>query len=670
SASETAKQLSGEEQDKPSPLPPTATFLTGVSLAEDATPVGGSVSVGARASEARAKQSDGPRYTDSRSLVTETMSAMDLPRISFLRREIQRKASGLDRVEFIMTMATCVAGDISNPVRCIDDIHVSMVANFCEIFAQVDVNNDGTVDWEELSSFMIDMGMKDWAKSGAGTPNYAYAGQVDSARPTQAADQIQYFPKNDTVAIIEENARFFRVYDARSMHMKRQYDVQDAISAARSVCYCAPGGYYVLGTSASRVCFYEEGTGSVWKDFEAPSMPICLTYSDSHGLVVAGDMIGNIFSWKMGEVSAANTESGDVPPHHALGGHMKNKRPPSHHEKDKAFGLDAGHSDAVLSLLTLTGTDMVASCSMDHTVKLWDLTTLGLRKTLLGHPKASYQLTLHLGVKHMAYCPDQRLIVSGGFSYDLVVNNPYLSSPISRLRGHCSSIVGVEHITGTSQLVTADADGFCKLWDLRTFSCMETFTSNMAANRMRFKTRRKSTCSPATREPVITCMTVSPLSKRVFVGGRSVDSFEVLRDDCEDLTDESAVLAVCFNTTNLTFVTASAWSVKVWDALKGGLLCADARKQQSQQTAAAAATSAAAAAAESVGRNGEIFSMCLGAKGRTIVAGDGLGYIKVVYNQANYTELKNYTYAECKGKAHEGNVRALIFIEEHSLLVS
>lgn len=31
----------------------------------------------------------------------------------------------------------CVAGDISNPVRCIDDIHVSMVANFCEIFAQV-----------------------------------------------------------------------------------------------------------------------------------------------------------------------------------------------------------------------------------------------------------------------------------------------------------------------------------------------------------------------------------------------------------------------------------------------------------------------------------------------------------------------------------------------------
>lgn len=37
---------------------------------------------------------------------------------------------------------------------------------------------------------MIEMGMKGWAKSGVGTPNYAYSGHVDSARPTQAADQV------------------------------------------------------------------------------------------------------------------------------------------------------------------------------------------------------------------------------------------------------------------------------------------------------------------------------------------------------------------------------------------------------------------------------------------------------------------------------------------------
>lgn len=31
----------------------------------------------------------------------------------------------------------CVSGDLSNPVESIDDIDINMVANFCEIFAQV-----------------------------------------------------------------------------------------------------------------------------------------------------------------------------------------------------------------------------------------------------------------------------------------------------------------------------------------------------------------------------------------------------------------------------------------------------------------------------------------------------------------------------------------------------
>lgn len=41
-----------------------------------------------------------------------------------------------------------------------------------------------------------------------------------------------------------------------------------------------------------------------------------------------------------------------------------------------------------------------------------------------------------------------------------------------------------------------------------------------------------------------------------------------------------------------------------------------------------------------------------------------------VYNHVNYTELKDYRYPEFMGKAHDGNVRALIFVKEHALLIS
>ncbi|CAN0265919.1 unnamed protein product [Ectocarpus sp. 12 AP-2014] len=336
-----AKESSGEQVYRPL-LDREATFLTAVTVPGEIADGEAATKVGvAKATVKAGRGGYAPRLMDSRSLMAEIMTTLDFPRISFLRKEITKKAQGLDRTEFITTMATCIAGNITKPVDCISDVDVTIVANLCDVFEQVDINNDGTIDWDELSSFMIDMGMRGWAKSGAETPNYVYTGQIDPARHTQAADQLQYFPANDTVAVIDESADFFRMYQADPMHIKRQYEIQ-----------------------------------------------ICMTYSESHDLVVAGDMIGNVFSWNIAD------------------------------------------------------TDMVASCSMDHTVKLWDLTTLGLLKTLLGHLK---------GVKHMAYCPDQRLIVSGGFSYDLVVNNPYVPSPISRLRGHCSSIVGVEHITGTSQ---------------------------------------------------------------------------------------------------------------------------------------------------------------------------------------------------------------------------
>lgn len=51
-----------------------------------------------------------------------------------------------------------------------------------------------------------------------------------------------------------------------------------------------------------------------------------MAYSESHDLVAAGDTIGNVFSWKVGEVAATNTDEGDTPPHHAFGPPFHPKR--------------------------------------------------------------------------------------------------------------------------------------------------------------------------------------------------------------------------------------------------------------------------------------------------------------------------------------------------------
>lgn len=105
---------------------------------------------------------------------------------------------------------------------------------------------------------------------------------------------------------------------------------------------------------------------------------------------------------------------------------------------------------------------------MDRTIRLWDVHTGKHKQQLDGHAK---------GVRSLAYSPEYRFLVSAGFDFDALVWNPYVDQLILRLHGHNNSLCGVEIIPDTPQIVTADVDGIFKVWDIRNFACMQTFTA-------------------------------------------------------------------------------------------------------------------------------------------------------------------------------------------------
>lgn len=47
------------------------------------------------------------------------------------------------------------------------------------------------------------------------------------------------------------------------------------------------------------------------------------------------------------------------------------------------------------------------------------------------------------------------------------------SKPIFRLKGHHTSLIGVEVVEGSPQIITVDMGGVFKLWDIRTFECVQ-----------------------------------------------------------------------------------------------------------------------------------------------------------------------------------------------------
>ncbi len=95
----------------------------------------------------------------------------------------------------------------------------------------------------------------------------------------------------------------------------------------------------------------------------------------------------------------------------------------------------------------------MASASLDSNICVWDLYTGRRQHVLRGH---------RLGVTALTYCAERRLLVSAGFDHEAVVWSPFGSSQIFALKGHMTSLLGVEMVGDprtSNTILTLDSDG-------------------------------------------------------------------------------------------------------------------------------------------------------------------------------------------------------------------
>jgi len=68
-------------------------------------------------------------------------------------------------------------------------------------------------------------------------------------------------------------------------------------------------------------------------------------------------------------------------------------------------------------------------------------------------------------------------LFSAGFDHEIFVWNPYIDTPVfrvSEVNSHSAPIVSLYAIDHSPQLLSTDSDGILKVWDIRTFECMQT----------------------------------------------------------------------------------------------------------------------------------------------------------------------------------------------------
>jgi WD40 repeat protein len=145
----------------------------------------------------------------------------------------------------------------------------------------------------------------------------------------------------------------------------------------------------------------------------------------------------------------------------AIGGHYTQKSAPNLWDvrgKNQPIRL-VGHSLAAFSVPFSHDGNLVATASVDKTIKLWDRNTGLLVTTLQGHVG---------GVFSVAFSPDDRILASGGEDRVVMIWDIKLGEQRAELKGHVDTVTSVEFSPDGTILATASKDRSVILWRAAT----------------------------------------------------------------------------------------------------------------------------------------------------------------------------------------------------------
>ena len=318
-------------------------------------------------------------------------------------------------------------------------------SNMYELFKEVDVNGDGAMEWEELAKFIVEKAnqLNKSVKLTSLASYYDTTNFLDVTAVTRHRheySQLCPIPAVHSFAALEDHKSGIHIFNARNGKLTTTINVPATPLAVENMpeknlfaCTCADATIVTCSTDDPVPAKRFQVVGS----FSTITAQMSLGWMPTNGIMYSGAVNGNIYAWNMWEKKMMSTLS--------------------------------AHSDIVMKLLPLPAINNLVSASLDTTISVWDTYTHSELFKLRGHNK---------GVFSLAYNPDYRLLVSSGFDHEALLWSPFVKSLVYRLRGHHASLIGCQCVEETAEIITADVEGTFKLWDIRNFQCVQTWSVN------------------------------------------------------------------------------------------------------------------------------------------------------------------------------------------------
>ena len=126
-----------------------------------------------------------------------------------------------------------------------------------------------------------------------------------------------------------------------------------------------------------------------------------------------------------------------------------------------------GHTEGISSLDFNRDGSLLASGSYDQTIRLWNVDTGALRKTLEGHTK---------NVQHVTFSPTGLILASASSDGTIRLWDIETGDVIKILEGHADWVGHVAFSPTGLILASTGGDGTIRLWDIKTGELLKTIT--------------------------------------------------------------------------------------------------------------------------------------------------------------------------------------------------
>lgn len=332
---------------------------------------------------------------------------------------------------------------------------VQLVKSLVDLFKQIDVNGDKSLEWSEFTSYCIEAGMAATAARFQ-KPDFQFCYDnkfVDKHIKATAVSDIRYHGVIDMVVCIESGVKGIKIFDNR-LNLLRILDTSTSIKKnLRDVDTSVPLKHVLLPHCRMIAVLMSTTNVALWT--------FALRGFTYHGTLTRGE-----------SPHAANMLHYDPVSQTLLVGCANGTILVYDPVLRRLLHTLREHTDIMMAMASIPTRKQVISTALDRKVYIWDVDRMKKTRELIGHDAVVTKFTYVQKLDLLLGCSVKNEV----FGWDMGT-----CDIVFTIRGHITRLVDTALVLTTPpRLLTMDQSGLCKLWEIaehagNTVPCLQSW---------------------------------------------------------------------------------------------------------------------------------------------------------------------------------------------------